>query len=215
MAVGGLAVQPKTASAIEARLQEIRKECGFFGRTSEVEWKSANRRKDNIYKAYIDFLFELVEKDAIHVHIRFTPSNGKKIKPQNVSKAFYQLFLHRSGRYYHSDCNILILPDDGCCTDYLPKMRTGLNNDIIRKFSGVPNVVRDISPQNSRNQPILQLLDVTLGAMTCIRNEKHLNGGVGDFKKQLAEYAMERSSINSIAGSSPISRRQFNIWNVK
>jgi len=187
---------------------------GLGARTSEVQWKSAKKRRDNIYKSYINLLFDLIKKNTIHVHIRFAPANGKSNKPEDISKAFYQLLLHRAGRYYSADAKIRVRPDNGCCTEYLPKMLVGLNNDIHRKHGKPNNSIADIVPGDSRNEHLLQLLDVTLGALTSLRNNNHLSGGIGPFKIALADHTLACAPITNIAANSPITQNSFNIWNV-
>lgn len=213
--VGGLAIPTSNIHFVEGAIFGIRAAFGYSSIASEVQWKSAKIRRDNIYKAYVDLLHSLVERKIVHLHLRFTPAQGRSTKPADISKAFYSLLLHRAGRHFHKDYNILIRPDNGCCTEYLPSMKTGLNNDIARKFGGKPSTVRDIAPQNSRTAHALQLLDVTLGAVCAARNNNHRNGALSEFKASLANYTLDKFSIHSSIPDTPINQKHLNIWNVR
>lgn len=211
MSVGGLAIVPSREKHVSAQLAEIR---GAYGITSQVQWKTAKTRRDNIYRAYIDVLHSLVESGQAHFHVRLTPVKNRKFTNDVVSKSFYQLLLHRAGRYYADHMAIHARPDNGCCTEYLPKMLPGINSDIAGKFECKHAAVRTIQPCDSGNEHILQLVDVSLGALTSARNGNHLNGGVGDFKRSLIEYALDKFGVRDITASSPITARKFNLWNV-
>ena len=214
--VGGLAVRPKTASIISQKMQEIRSSNGLGSRDSEVQWKSAKLRRNDIYRRYVDLLHDLTQSKQVHLHIRFTPSTTKVggNKPEDISKAFYQLLLHRAGRYYADKCDIRVRPDNGCCTDYLPKMLRGLNGDVVRKkFGTAPNSFSSIVPANSRSEPILQLLDVTLGALTSARNNNHKNGTLGPYKTSLADYVLEKFMCD-LTKNTNSNASILSVWNV-
>lgn len=213
-----MAVRPARAAAI---VRDIAKITEAYGVTSEVMWKVAKARRDDIYRAFIDLLFDLVRDNQIHVHLRFSPikdydhrESGPRRHIDTVSKAFYQILLHRAGRFYGEKCKILVRPDNGACTAYLPAMLAGLNTDTGLKFGVSHSAFANIEPRDSRKETMLQLLDVTLGALTCVRNGNHLNGNVGPYKSKLAQYALERSGLKSIAASHSLSERAFNVWNV-
>lgn len=218
MGIGGLAVRPSRAAQIGRDLKAIN---AAYGVTSEVMWKAARPRRDDIFRTYIELLASMIRDGQVHVHIRFMPIrkydhslSGPRTHIDTISKAFYQILLHRAGRFYGMKCRIHVRPDNGCCTDYLPKMLPGLNTDISKRF-GVPDgAVGSIQAANSKNEPMLQLLDVTLGALTCVRNGYHEDGTVGPYKAELARFALDRLGVASITDSTLMDERQFNIWNV-
>ncbi|PZQ15082.1 MAG: hypothetical protein DI565_11720 [Ancylobacter novellus] len=61
---------------------------------------------------------------------------------------------------------------------------------------------------------MLQLLDVTLGALASIRNERHLDGKTGEVKRELAQYALSKSGLRRLDVSTAIMKKDFNVWNV-
>jgi hypothetical protein len=213
--VGGIAIETDSIEEIESRIGGIRDSCGFAGRATEIQWKSACPRKDDISKMFVDLLFDLIAEQKVFLHLRFTEVSGASPSHIEISKAHYQLLLHRAGRYFGQNHLIAVRPDNGCCTDYLPKMTGGLNSQIRSKYGAKHRAVVDISPQDSRNCHPLQLLDVTLGALTAARNLNHLNGVLGSYKARLASYALSKFGLSEIKTNSNLSENRFNIWIVK
>lgn len=217
MGIAGLAVRPNRAAELTTILREKDAE---YGVTSEVMWKAAKKRRDDIFRYYIDFLFDAIENNLINFHIRFTPIyrydhslSGPRKHIDTISKSFYQLLLHRAGRFYSQSCDIHIRPDNGSCTEYLPKMIPGLNSECRSRFNG-NHPFKTIMPQDSKNEKLLQLLDVTLGALTSARNETTQSGGVGAYKSSLIDYALNRSGISDITVSDNTNKKNFNVWSV-
>lgn len=218
MGIAGLAVQPSRAVGIAKDIAAINKAMNV---TNEIKWESAQRRRSDVHRAYVDLLAKLIEHRQVHLHMRFCPINrydhrasGPRRHADTVSKAFYQLLLHRAARYYARRCAIHVRPDNGSCTSYLPNMLAGLNTDASLKFSAPENAFRTIQPCDSLSEPLLQLLDVTLGALTCSRNGNHMNGNVGPYKAELASYATQALGLSDLAKSDDINRRFLNVWNV-
>lgn len=213
MAVGGLAVSRRMVPTIARDLDALNRKNGVI---SEVKWSTAKRRRVSIHRLYADYLFNLVENGLAHFHIRFAPFNeydhkksGPAGRTDTVSKMYYQLLLHRPVYYYGSKAALFVYPDAGDCTAYLPRMRNQLCAGGYNSMKSKPNCVREIVPRNSRTEPLLQLLDVTLGALTAIRNER----ATGDVKAELASYILDKSPITDHRchcehrlGSAPVQR---------
>jgi hypothetical protein len=219
MGVAGLAMRPARAKEVIADIHTINKD---YGVTSEVKWNTAKARRKDVYKAYIDLLFALISTNSAHLHIRFVPMHmyahnisGSRNYVDTISKQFYQLFLHRAARYYGEHCKIMIRPDKGDCTSYLPKIMDGLNHESQAKFRLLFEPFTNIEPRESQDEPILQLLDVTIGAMCAARNGTPLNGALGSYKCGLVEYALLNLSPRHIGESTPIKERQISLWSVK
>ncbi|MER8645748.1 hypothetical protein [Mesorhizobium sp. M1252] len=141
-------------------------------------------------------------------------ASGRRKETDTISKAFYQLLLHRPGRYYGDVRRLLIRPDMGECTAYLPAMMMGLNTDICQRFELKARPVASIVARDSKLERMLQLLDVSLGALTAARNGNHENGKLRDHKVGVVKRALERGGIKDIEKSHPMETKGFNIWNV-
>lgn len=188
---------------------------------SEVKWNKA-KSKPLLCRDYINLLFDLIEANHAHFHVRFSPfqeydhaASGDRKETDTISKAYYQLLLHRAGRFYGKDCKVLVRPDDGDCTSYLPSIHGGLNADIGLTYKVGHEAITDIAPRNSKLDPMLQLLDVSLGALTAARSGGHKNGNLSVLKSELVRYALERSKWPDIEKSHAGKTRRFNIWNVE
>ena len=215
MAVGGLAICKNRVSEAVKALYALNEEHRARG---EIKWHNTRKRGLSIRKAYVDYLAKLIADNHAHFHIRFSPMNeydhkGSRRRFDTVSKMFYQLLLHRSVRYYGKDCQLFIRPDDGECTRQLPALKEALQNDGFLKYQTHATCIDSIVPLNSRNEPMLHLLDVPLGALTAFRNGRHLLDHVGQPKRELAEYARTALGIRSLMGNRDDGNK-FSIWNV-
>ena len=70
MAVAGLAILPARMREVIAEITAVNRE---YGVTAEVKWSTAKPRRNDVYRAYIDLLFNLLDNNQAHLHIRFVP----------------------------------------------------------------------------------------------------------------------------------------------
>jgi len=214
--VGGLAIPLDQLPFVEGAIYALRASQGYDGQDNQIQYKTAKKRRDNIYRAYIDLLAALIKDKHVHLHLRFKYAHGERVDTSSISKAFYSLLLHRAGRQFGSSAKLIIRPDNGCCTEYLPQIKSGLNADILRRrYSGNSTAVIDISPCDSAFHHPLQLLDVTLGAISSARNGYHLDGSTGEFKSELTKYALKKLGLTDEIYDTPINSAHLNIWNVR
>lgn len=219
MGIGGLALDLEVAELIRHDLSKINYS---YEVTSEIKWTTAKKRRNSAHIAYIDLLFELIAANMVNFHIRFQEMDnynhrlrGNRNRIDTVSKAHYQLLLHRATRYYGGQYDLHIRPDNGVCTYRLPSFKRALNSEAVRVFRHPVGCVRTIEPRDSKATPFLQLLDVTLGALTAFRNGRHLLPETSEMKKRLAIYAFEKTGLQSLEGSTPIARSNLSVWNVR
>lgn len=215
MAVGGIAVRRKRVAEVVRRLDLIREECGY---RSEVKWSSAKVRRKLIHLAFARYLKELLDAKKAELHIRFAPFNaydhresGPRGRKDTVSKMYYQLLLHRPAAFYGKTSNIFVFPDGGDCTEQLSGLRGPLCADAFNKKGCRPDCIKQIEPRSSASEPMLQLLDVTLGALTAGRNRRQL----GDFKAALLRDIHELHDRCDLTKNSPPEETTMNIWNVQ
>jgi hypothetical protein len=219
MAVGALAVRLDSIKAIEQDLAAINKD---FGVTSEIKWTNCKRYYGKAHKAYIDYLFSKIISNEIHFHIRFSPmqqydhkQSGERQETDTVSKAYFQLVVHRAARYYGNQHDIMLRFDSGECTELLPGLTGIINYHARQRYAYCTrDCVVHAECLNSSNEPMLQLLDVTLGALSSYRNGRHAVAGAHATKSYLAEYAFKKTGARSIVGNTPLIESQLSIWNV-
>ena len=219
MGIGGLAVTPARASLIAKEMAQL-KEKHRSPQHSEVKWKKA-KSKPELCKAYIDLLFRLIRDGQAHFHVRFSPfgeydhsASGDRKETDTISKAYYQLLLHRAGRFYGQSCRILVRPDGGDCTAYLPQIMTAINADIRQRYSVPHDAITNLQPKDSKLEPMLQLLDVSLGALAAARNGGLESPELSAIKKDLAAHVLKQCGVPA-DHNHDASHKRLSIWNVK
>lgn len=215
-AVAGLAMPRATAAAATRELRAINAK---YQRSGEVKWTKAKSFGGVIQRDYINYLFDQVDKGRIHFHIRFSPMSeydhslsGPRRRIDTVSKSFYQLLKFRAVRHYNMH-RVFIVPDDGECTCLLGNQIANLNAAASRIPGSLPGCVQSVSPRSSASEPMLQLLDVTLGAMAAMRNGRHLSETLG-VKRELAALAFQRTGWPDLTGNCARQERRLSRWNV-
>jgi hypothetical protein len=219
MAVGGVAVAASAEREIAARILEINSRFGV--NWSETKWENCKRQSGRVHKAYVDYLFEMIAQKRVHFHVRFShmPSydhskSGIRKKIDTVSKAYWQLIVHRPCRYYGNSCDLYIRPDNGDCTSELQNQIGSMNYHANYRYSYCSrSPVVHVECRDSKSEPILQLMDVSLGALAAYRNGRHLNSSANRLKTQLSEYVFKKTGALSIMASTPIKRREMSLWN--
>jgi hypothetical protein len=215
MAVGGIAVSPDAIPYILGQMTGVRER---FGKQGEVKWKNAKSRNGLVHEAYIRLLFALIDEGRLHFHIRFSRMDeydhklsGPRRKIDTVSKSFFQLLLHRPVAFYGAEADIHIHPDDGECTRLLSDQMGALNY-VGRRRHGAEDIVKLIQPRSSEREPMLQLLDCTLGALAAYRNSRHEKPEISETKKRLSALAFELTQWKDITGNC-WNKRKLNRWN--
>lgn len=218
MAIGGLGILRESLTRARKDLNSILPE---GKKNYEIKWQTT--RADNLKyrKAYVDYLVDLIEKRQAHFHIRFSPMkeythDGPRKRFDTVSKAYYQLLLHRPGKFYGKTCKISVRPDDGDCTSLLKKFLPHIERDAWGRYGANPDCFQDVVCLNSKSEPLLQLLDVSLGALTAYRNGRHDHPDCAIQKKELANYtvnAFAKVGLKNIKWNADPGN-YFSVWNV-
>lgn len=215
LAVGGVAIRAERANEIRSDLRDICQQCSV---PHEVKWSNTKARRDNVHKAFVDYLFSLIDEGMAHFHIRFSRMSdynhqlsGMRRKIDTISKAYFQLLLHRPGQYYSEDCDIFVHPDNGDCTSLLLTHKGALNAHCVSRYGS--GSFRHIAPRDSKNESILQMLDVTLGALGAVRNGRDIAPGTAEAKRELAQYVFGKTGLTSLGGNSPRTERRLSVWN--
>jgi hypothetical protein len=163
-------------------------------------------------------MVQLVTEGKVHLHLRFAPFKqythpGPRRIYDTVSKMYYQLLLHRALNHYGTKYRLFIRPDDGACTSELEKFVDALHADGAVKYKSAPDCIHSIVCLDSKREPLLQFLDVSLGALTAYRNGRHLRPETRDAKRLLAEHAYATCGIPDLTKNSS-ERMKVSIWNV-
>lgn len=215
MGVGGLAIRKARIPEIVKKLGAIREARGARGR---IKWESTRDVNLDVRRDYVDYLVGLVTEGKVHLHLRFAPFSqyehpGPRRVYDTVSKMYYQLLLHRAVKNYGNKCRIFIRPDDGPCTAELERFVDALHTEGRSRYKTALDCIHSIKCLNSRKEPLLEFLDVSLGALTAYRNGRHLRPGTREAKRLLAEHAHAVFGIPDLTKNCN-ERMKVSIWNV-
>jgi hypothetical protein len=182
--------------------------------TGEIKWSNTQKRETRVRLDFIDHFWKLVEKRRVNFHIRFAPfteyshDDFPRKRFDTTNRMFYQLLLHRIVKHYGKWDRLYIRPDDGDCTDTLDKFKGALGSKGWELYRANHFCVDSIIPLSSESEPVLQFLDVILGAMTALRNNRPL----ADTKRLLADHM--RDKLDGIDLTKDYyDGRLFTIWN--
>jgi hypothetical protein len=84
---------------------------------------------------------------------------------------------------------------------------------VLLAAAGSARRARVLVCLDSKNEPMLQLLDVTLGPLTAYRNGRHLRPDASNAKSELAVHAVTALGIKDLTKNQDAGR-WFSIWNV-
>lgn len=213
MVVGGFAVSGNRISEIEDQIAALRDDAGI---RSEFHW-SAYRGggKQTGYEALVRYGFDLVNKRKAAFHVMIVPFKGhnhKAIAGENrdtsINRMYYQLFLHRLGRFYGQKRAIHIRLDAGNDCKDICQMRNQLCADAYRTYRTRPNCIRTIEPIRSENSGLIQLSDVVLGGIAAkAYNLQHTSPKGG-----LATFILQASGRHTWNVDTPASARFLTVW---
>lgn len=217
MAVGGIAINMATIGDIEQKITQIRERLSI---RSEIKWSNIKSRRDNGHMAYAELFKELIEANNIHFHMRFQRIQewdhqraGPRRKVDTVSRAYYQLALHRPVAFYGAVADLHLRPDNGECTSQLHQYIGHLNTQARKHRACGVECVRSIHAIDSKSSHPHQLLDVTLGALAAIRNNRHNREDISAPKRKLALDIHALWGNLDLSQSSLKTEKRFNIWN--
>ena len=213
MSVGGIAVPDYELDALTNELLDIKRK---LGGPTEVKWSNATERRDSPHRAFVDHFVAAMKANRVHFHVRFAPFNeydhtisGPKKRIDTTSKMHYQLLLHRALAYYGPHYKLRIRPDGGDCTSALALQIDSLHKWGAHHHKAQPDCIDSLESRDSKKEVLLQYLDVPLGALTALRNERALTGA----KRDLADYVNAAFEHPVLSRNSPKGRKRFSIWN--
>ncbi len=216
MVAGGFVVAGNRINEIEDRIAAIRDDSGI---RSEFHWSDyrGGARTDG-YKKLVDYAFDLVNKRKAALHLIICPFGGynhKANKGENadtsVNRMYYQLLLHRLGRFYGAKRAIHVRLDVGNDSADICGMRGEVCADAYKRYATRPNCFRSIEPVKSENVGAIQMTDVIVGAVAAKVNKVVHTSPKGD----LADYVLRASGRHSWDVETDKSARFLTVWHFK
>jgi uncharacterized protein DUF3800 len=219
LAVGGICVRRDTILGIHADIERFRKRHNMH---AELKWTKISNQKQSEYEALVDYFFFLKDKNLVHFHSVIFDSHKWKNKIYNdgdqdvgISKLFYQLIHHK----YCGSCgrhgSLFVCLDHRNSSTSLEDLRRMVNSAALRdhKIRGGP--IKKIVSADSKEEDLLQINDVILGAVNAVRNEKHLLDTTRRSKREIAKRVLLRSGLARFDQCSPRGANRFTVWNFR
>ncbi|MBJ6111829.1 DUF3800 domain-containing protein [Hymenobacter sp. BT523] len=184
---GGLIIDSRIAGLLIPLLQDKFAELGLTG---EVKWTKTNEFLLSAYQDLIDYFFDFVDAGHIKVRIMFTQNlhaPGAALttyqRQHQYHLLYYQFLKHAFGLQYmpvpleganHLELFFDKLPDKEAKNQIFKNYLLRLPQQPEFQNVGIQIAADAIGEVDSSHHPLLQCLDVVLGAMAFRLNKQHL-----------------------------------------
>ncbi len=214
--VGGLALPDRVYAPLLMRLEEIKDK---WKPLKEIKWSTTPPGEHSAQTDFARCLSEFIKQGDAHLHIIFVNrhdfDNAKSLPGgtinDTVSKMFWQLLLWHPVTFYGPHCDIHVRPDKGEPTRNLEKYIASLEDRGKRQQRAKPKCITSLKPRESGEVLMLQLLDVTMGAFTAMKNRRLNNRHKTDLKKLVDDlYGNPDLAIDTHKHVQP-----FKLWNFR
>jgi hypothetical protein len=181
-----------------------------------MKWGKVSGAKMAAYKRFVDCFFDTPEFKGSHFHSlvvdtslvdhrRFN-SGSKEI---GFNKEIYQLarkfaILYRAGVFH-------LYPDYRDTNQRPEDLRNILNHGRHKERDGRDWPFRRCQFRDSSKTPMLQLVDILLGAVAYGKNEHHAQPNASPHKLELGRYVMRRAGIKDLSVDTSRTGK-FTIW---
>jgi hypothetical protein len=214
--VAGVAGRPHRINEINAKLEVFKETISM---KSEFKWSQyRGGRKEGIYFGVVDYFFELISNGQLHFHglvcdfNRFDHHRAGRGNPEtSVNKLYYQLMLHQVCKQYGNRCRIQMFPDHENDSAQVTQFREAICARAYRQYATRPNCLRAIHPIPSSNHNVLQMLDIVIGSIAALREDRQLSG----HKMKLANYILEKSPVSSWDQDVTFENNSMSLWNFR
>ena len=187
---------------------------------AELKWSKVSDRKEAEYKDLIETFFamnnaKLLEFHAVSFdnhrwdHHRFNQGDPDR----GLSKLYYQLIMQCLINPHGDQNSLFVCLDKRNSSTDLSDFQRMLNKGAARDFGLAYGPVTQLMFRDSKKEELLQVNDVILGALTSVKNSRHLIAGARKSKKRLAELVFEKSGLPPLEKDSPPSMTHFSFWN--
>jgi hypothetical protein len=123
--------------------------------------------------------------------------------------------LHKFCKLYPHDGDMAVCLDHRNSKTPLEDLKRMLNFGVALSLGRPASPIKQVVSADSKQEDILQLNDVILGAVGAARNGKHELIGGRAAKADLAKYVIEKSGLRSFERDSPKAVTRFTVWNMR
>lgn len=208
MLIGGLWVPASAEPTLRADIARFRTAGGV---TAELKWKKVSRAKLPLYEDFVNIFFRHCEAAFHCIVIDVTLLDYKTFSRGDSELGFYKFYFQLISRKLTSGYHYLVFTD-------ARRNRRAYRLDALKictnrwwaKQQGIPDAVpvHAIEARDSRQEDLIQLTDVLLGAVGYAWNE-HAESPA---KLNLVGYIEQQLGGASLREGTPPGRAKFNIW---
>jgi hypothetical protein len=185
--------------------------------TGEMKWVKVSKSKLPAYKRFVDVFFDGVPNVApLHYHSLIVDTtlindaaHNKGSREIGFNKEVYQLAM-KFGRLY-KDRLFYVYPDDRSTPNVTDDVRTILNRGIAKTGDRRDWPYRRLHFRQSHSTPVLQLVDVLLGAFLFSLNGHRTATDASPAKCELSDHVLRRARIKYVNVDTAISGK-FTVW---
>ena len=237
--LSGLWIEETNIDAAEKTITALREKHGYINSIGErlaflgeFKWTKVSPRYLPVYKEIADVFFNWIDNDIARFNVMLVDTHDPgiiaygNISKEGYFKLLYQLYYHNSkipGVYK-------IYPDSITnpvqARVNLDTLHQCLEKGLKKKFlpllnpqtkTSLPEFVKNILPVDSKKTPLIQVVDVIMGAIGYLQNGLFRFEGANKAKVELMKYILEKiifSGAIKIEGKKYYVARskKFNIW---
>lgn len=209
MVLGGIICSEENKNRIHKDIRDI-KEIHEISSFTEVKWTKVSQNKIDLYKDLIEYFFDNddLEFRAV-VTLEKKSLNHNRFNEGSFDKWYYKMYFYLLSWFISPDNKYRIFLDK---KDTLGGPRVKKLHDVLcyNEYDFKRDVIIDVQQVDSKNNDIMQLADILIGAVSYYHRQLHQNSNA---KTELVKLIQVRTN-NSIDGTRPY-QRKFNIfkWN--
>ena len=215
--VGGTAILSDSLRSVYRKIFNLRQKHNMF---AELKWSKVSNQKKDAYQDFIDLYFDLIRSGLIAFHCASFDNTKWKHdiyndgdKDLGLSKNYYQLILHRYIRVYGEQASLFICLDRRFSSTRLPDLQRILNAGAAKDYGLTFGPVRTLVSRDSKKDDLLQLNDVILGAISSVKNGRHIDPQTKTAKAELAKLVLRKTKLGSLDKDTPVYAKGFTVWN--
>lgn len=215
--VGGICIHRNTLQSVHDSMHMYRVAHNMH---SELKWSKISNQKATEYEALVDYFFALNNTNRLQFHCIIFDNHQWNHSKYNdgdadvgLSKLYYQLLKNSFAKRCAPHGDLFACLDHRNSSTPLEDVRRMINAALKRDHGIHTSPLKQLVSADSKLEDLLQLNDVILGAVSAIRNGKHLLASTRDAKKNIALRVLEKSGAVDFEKNFSVPR--FNVWNFR
>lgn len=202
MSIGGLKVPRTEKTNLSRKLRQLMRSMNL---NSELKWSKVSDKRLKHYQKIIDFFFEHAELCFRAIIVEQAKVRFDQYHNKDRELAFYKFYYEMLEKWMEAGNEYLILLDykSNSGAERYTKLKTCLEQYWQQRAR-----IRDLTIIDSKQTPLAQLCDVLTGSIAAACNVTRSKSP----KENLVKYITERSGLQTLCTSTPLSEEKFNIF---